>query len=137
MDQIAFTIDVFEGLGEVEGAMRATADHLILKYRTKDAVFGMIKTGMKELPIPFEHIWRIQYQNSIIGGKITLETQRTDLFENIPGSKPTRLVVKLKRKDRAEGETFVERLKTRLSEYKLNHPDAELSDEDIESLLDD
>lgn len=136
MEQIAFTVEVYEGLGEVEGVLYAGPDHLILKYRTKDALFGILKTPMRELRVPFEHLWRIQYQNSMIGGKITLETGQTDLFEQIPGSKPAQLVARLKRKDRAAGEALVERLNRRLLEYKLNHPDAELSDEDIESLFD-
>ena len=71
----------------------------------------------------------------VFGGKIILEVNNSVLLEDVPGSEPSRLKITIKRKDRSSGAAFAKKVAQDISEYKLNHPDAELSDDDISTLL--
>lgn len=90
--------DSYEGFAECIGLMVVGHSEIRLDFETQDALFGMFKSGVKSVTIPFETIDEIGFKKSIWGNKIELRLNRLDLIRAIPGQNSAEIKLSIARK---------------------------------------
>ena len=65
--------DSFEGLAESKGLLSIKEEQIYIQYQTKDAILGMVKSGLLEVKIPFSNIVELSYKKSLFGNKLVLK----------------------------------------------------------------
>ena len=98
---------VFEGLAESNGLLISNRDGLKIQIQTKDAIFGAIKSDVKEINIPLVQIEEIGFKKGIFGSKLTLRVADLFLLEDVPGQDSGEITVSIDKKNVAKAEKFV------------------------------
>ena len=111
--------DIYQGLGEINGRLRIGEGVLLLEYRMKDAVFGVLRGRVRELRIPFVDIEDIEFHDGWFRKRITIRAMSIASFADIPGAEGGVLVLKIKRGDVPRAQVGVSRLRLLQSEQKL------------------
>ena len=126
MYSIPFTFpDTYGGLAEADGIARFDGHSLILEFQVKDAVFGLVKSEVKEVMLPIDEIANIDFKRGKFRGQITIRTHSVSAVEEIPEQKGGEFVISIKRKHRDEGEEFASAVRLRVSEAKLKRLEGE------------
>lgn len=132
MHTVPFSIsDAYEGLADVEGLARFEADVLSLEFEAKDAFFGVIKSGVKEIHLSLADLVSVDFSKNMFRATVKLRVRSMMLVETIPGAKRGELKLRFARKHRDEAHTLASQLQLRLSERKL-----ELMDDEMRKLED-
>ena len=127
MHTIPFSIsDAYEGLADVEGLARFEADVLTLEFEAKDAFFGVVKSGVKEVKITLGDLVSADFSKNMFRATLKLHVRSMKLFEPIPGAKRGAVKLRFARKYRDEAHTLASSLQLRLSERKLELMDDEM-----------
>lgn len=113
--------NVFHGLKEVQGLIGLVEQGLKIEYEEQDSFFGMIKSGVSTILIPFDNLQEITFKKGWFGGKIVLEGNSMDAFNGLPGTEPGSRTLKVKRNDRDEAQKLISHARMRLSEHKLDN----------------
>jgi hypothetical protein len=116
--------DVYHGLGEIQGRLRLSTGMLILEYRMKDALIGVLRGRVRELRIPLLDIEDIDLHDGWFRKRITVRSTSIASFADIPGAENGVLVLKLARRDIVRARLGVSRLRLTRSEQKLKALDA-------------
>lgn len=58
--QVPFRCDAFAGFGETHGVLRFDGRSLRLDWQTKDAVFGVVKSGAQQLELPLSALDKLR-----------------------------------------------------------------------------
>ena len=90
--------DSYEGFAECIGLMVVEHNEIRLDFETQDALFGMFKSGVKSITIPFDTIDEIGFKKSIWGNKVELRLNRLDLIRAIPGQNSAEIKLSIARK---------------------------------------
>ncbi len=69
--------DADAGLTESDGLLHMTGDALELQYETKDAIFGLYKSGVEDVVLPFADIASVEFKRGPF--RTELAIQVTDL----------------------------------------------------------
>lgn len=127
MHTIPFSIsDAYEGLADVEGLARFEADVLTLEFEAKDAFFGVLKSGVKEVRLALNDLVSVDFSKKMFRATLTLRVRSMKLLEEVPGSKRAELKLRFSRKHRDDAHTLASQLQLRLSERKLELMDDEM-----------
>lgn len=127
MHTIPFSIsDAYEGLADVDGLARFEADVLTLEFETKDAFFGIVKSGVKTVEIPLGDLASVAFKKSMIRATLRLRVRSMALIEDLPGTKGGEFKLRFARKYRNEAQALSSSLQLRLSERKLALMDEEM-----------
>jgi hypothetical protein len=110
---------VYEGLANAKGIARVEAAQLILEFEVKDGLFGMIKSGVREVRIPFDDLADLELHKGWFGTKLSIRTRRMATSSQIPGSEAGIARLHVARKDRPTAEMLVSTLLLDLSERQL------------------
>ena len=111
--------NLYQGLGEIEGRLRAHEGVLLLEYRMKDAVLGVLRSRVKELRIPFDDIEDIEFHNGWFRKRITVRARGLRSFADIPGAEGGTLVLVVARRDAARALAGIARVRLLQSEQRL------------------
>lgn len=117
--------DVNYGFKTVKGLLKLRDKGLELEYETTDSFFGVMKSGVKTILLPFENLEKIEFDKKWFSGMVIIEGHSMKDFEDVPGSDRARCELKIKRKNRKEAENLVSKARAMLSEYKLSKLDEE------------
>ncbi len=111
----ASVYDPDAGFTESHGILRLTETALELQFETKDAFFGLFKSGVREASLPFEEIAAVQFARK--WHKTELVVTATDLraVEGVPGVKGGRLRLRFARADRDDAEELAAELRAILA----------------------
>lgn len=121
---IPFTIpEISHGFQEASGLMKLTKAGLELEFEVKDAILGVIKSGIKNVMIPYSDLESIEYRKGWFSSKIILNGTSMRVFEEVPGTDVATCTIKVKRKHRDEAQSLVSHARLQLSEYKLDQLD--------------
>ena len=126
MHTIPFSIDAYEGLADVEGLARFEADVLTLEFQTKDAFFGMVKSGVKEVHLSLTDLVSAEFSKNMFRAILKLRARSMMLLEEVPGSNRGEVKLRFARKYRDEAHTLASQLQLRMSERKLELMDDEM-----------
>jgi hypothetical protein len=102
MAAVSFKNDqVYAGFALCHGVIRDTDEGLCLEYQTKDAIAGVLKTGVQEARIPWTNVASILLRRKWFGLSNELIIQLASLKEtqDIPGVDQGRLVLPIARRD--------------------------------------
>lgn len=136
MSLLPFTTDAMNGLADVDGRLRLEEEALVLEFETK--VIGLLSTGTRQEAIPLGELEATSYRRRAFGGTLVLELRSVERASRLPGNdRAGRVALKVRRRDRAEGERFHRLLARRLAEHKLASDDRRLDADDLARLLED
>ncbi len=123
---VPFSVDnVYEGFAEIDGLIRIDNEKLILEYQTKDAIFGVVKSGVKNISLKYSDILMIEFKKGFFSSKITITTSNFIADKIFPKSQSNELVLVVKKKHKEPAMQIVSLVNMRNAESRLN--DAENS----------
>ena len=115
--------EINSGFQQAEGLLKLSKEQLELEYEVKDAILGVLKSGVKEAVIPFSDLKSIEFKKGWFSTKVILEGNSMKALKDLPGSELATCTLKIKRKHRDEAESLISRARLQLSEYKLDRFD--------------
>jgi hypothetical protein len=103
---------LYGGLGQCEGLLRDEGDHLCLEFQIKDALAGIVRTGVRKARVPLTDLVSVTISKGWLGTTwlgvtIALQAARMETFRDVPGASQGRLDLGVARKDCAAAERFV------------------------------
>jgi hypothetical protein len=113
MNSVPFTLsELYGGLAACEGLLRDEGGYVALEFQIKDAVAGVIKSGVREVRIPVKELVSVTLTKgwlgtSWLGVKIVMQTARMESLKDVPGASQGRVELHIARKDRDLAERFV------------------------------
>lgn len=121
---VPFTIpEINYGFQQAEGLLKLGKEQLELEFEVKDAILGIIKSGVEEVVIPFSDLNAMNFKTGWFSAKIILEGTSMKVFRDLPGTELATCTLKVKRKHRDEAENLMSRARLQFSEYKLDRFD--------------
>ncbi len=115
--------EINSGFQQAEGLLKLAKEQLELEFEVKDAILGLIKSGVKDAVIPFSELKSIEFKKGWFSTKIILEGTSMKTFNELPGSELATCTLKVKRKHRDDAESLISQARLQLSEYKLDQFD--------------
>lgn len=115
--------EINHGFQQAEGLMKLGKERLELEFEVKDSILGVMKSGVKEVVIPFSDLKSITYEKGWIGAKVILEGNSMKVFNELPGTELATCTLKIKRKHRDDARRLVSQARMQFSEYKLDQFD--------------
>jgi len=115
--------EINSGFQQAEGLLKLAKEQLELEFEVKDAILGLIKSGVKDAVIPFSELKSIEFKKGWFSTKIILEGTSMKTFNELPGSELATCTLKVKRKHREDAESLISQARLQLSEYKLDQFD--------------
>ena len=120
MQTLPFSIKkIFEGLAESEGILKVSDKMLHLEFQTKDTVFGVLKSDVRQLEIPLDKIQDIQFKKGMFGDKIIIRANDLKTFEDVPNQKGGEIELHLDKKHRHESIMLVSDIQLAQAEAAL------------------
>jgi hypothetical protein len=129
MNSVPFTINLYGGLGQCDGLLRDEGTHLAVEFQTKDAVAGILKTGVRKVRIPLKDLVAVTLTKgwlgtSWLGVKIVLQAARMETLQDIPGMAQGRVELSVARANREAAEKLVDGLYQEVSSAGGGSPPA-------------
>lgn len=112
--------EINHGFQQAEGLLKLGKEQLEMEFEVKDAILGIIKSGVKDTAIPFSDLKSIDFKKGWFSAKIILEGTSMKVFNDLPGTELATCTLKVKRKHREEAEKLISQARLQLSEYKLD-----------------
>ena len=117
---IPFKIDdVYHGFAECNGMLHIHEEGFIFEYETKDAIFNIIKSGIKRIKLRFTDIRNIEFKKKFFSTKLIITSYRLDIISQIPGYKNNRLELIIHKQDRDEARELTMRANLFIAEARL------------------
>lgn len=111
---IPFEVQIFEGLGAASGLIRCDGDALLLEFETKDTVFGVIKSRVKQVRLPLVNIDWILLKKGWFSTSLQIQASTLNGMEDVPGSEKGLAKLSLARRYRLAAQQFVDDVMERL-----------------------
>jgi hypothetical protein len=111
--------EVYEGLAEAHGIVRAESWGIALEYEVADAFLGVLKSGVKEARIPYEDLETVEATRGFLSGGLQIRVRSLRALEGIPGGKKDTLTLGVARKDRAAAEEFASTIALLQAEHEV------------------
>ena len=115
--------EINSGFQQAEGLLKLSKDKLELEFEVKDAILGVIKSGVKDVAIPFSDLKSISFKKGWFSAKIILEATSMKAFRDLPGTELATCTLKVKRKHRDDAQSLISQARLQLSEFKLDQFD--------------
>lgn len=115
MNSVPFSIQILGGWGQCEGLLREEDRGLTLEFQSKDAVAGLLKTGVKRVHVPLKDLVSVTLSKGWLGGRwlgvtLVLQAARLETLQEVPGMSQGKVELRIAAKDRAAAELLVENL---------------------------
>lgn len=109
MTSIPFkTGDVHGGFSECRGAIRVDGDDVVIETQVK--LIGMFEQSAKTHRFELTDLEEVRHKRGLFRDRITLRTRPMSLITDVPGSENGALVLRVKRRHRADVDRFLDRL---------------------------
>ena len=123
-NQISFSFpDVYQGLGCGGGIARATSAGLTIEYQVKDGFFGVIKSGVRRVEIPFSELQSVTLKQGWFRNRLFIKVRNLATLADVPGSDLCRVELRVARADKRAAQALVSVLTLSLSERELAEMD--------------
>jgi hypothetical protein len=120
MDAVPFSIDTaYAGFAHVNGLIRLQADALVLEFQAKDAMFGVVKSGLKEIRLHLTDVPDLEFRRGWIDSRLRVRVSRMALLSDLPGAEPGEATLKIARKYRDAASELTSQVLLRMSELRL------------------
>ena len=121
--------DVYQGLATGAGIATATPAGLTLEFQVQDAVFGVIKSGIKKVEIPLGELYSVALEEGWFRNRLLIKVRRMTTLAEVPGSSTDGVELRVARRDKLMAQTLVSLLMLNLSQKQL----AELNRKGLEA----
>lgn len=101
---------------ESDGLIRLTDEGLTLQYETKDAFFGLYKSGVQELILPLTEIAFVEFKRGPFRTELAVQVNDLRHLDGVPGAKSGRLRLRFGRQHRGDAEALAVSLEELLRE---------------------
>ena len=95
-------------------------EQLIIQFETKDAILGVIKSGLNTIQIPLKNIVELGYKKSIFGNKVTIEVDDLSYIAEVPSRDNNQVTLIIERKYIETAIDFVRAIRLDRSEKEYN-----------------
>lgn len=112
--------EVSHGFQKAKGLLKAGDKGINLEFEVTDAFIGIMKSGVKNVSIPYSELESIIFKRGWFSSKIILKGTSMRVFDEIPGTEVATCTLKVKRKDNEEAQNLISKARLHLSEYKLD-----------------
>jgi hypothetical protein len=120
MESVPFSIDeVYGGLADCQGIVSATESCLVLEFETRDSVFGVLKSGVKSVEIPFPELESVTYEQRLFSATIRICVRSLITVADMPGLKEGEIKLKIARKNRSKARLFASAVNLHAIELNL------------------
>jgi hypothetical protein len=128
MDSVPFHCEAFAGFGAIQGVARLEPSGLRLQYQTRDAVLGVLRSGMKSTLVPVESLVLATFRSGFLGLFPKIEVRVSDLtsIADIPSTEGGKLKLRVAFGDRDDARKLAHLLGGLLAEQRLDHLQNEL-----------
>jgi hypothetical protein len=127
---IPFTLpEIYHGLAEGHGRLHVGEEGLRLEYRVKDAVFGLLKSRVKEVFIPWTEIWEFEFKDGWFRRRFIIHSHSLELVSEFPGADDGRIVLRLRKVSRDYIRELHSHIMLRRSEHRLSEIDSSWPDD--------
>jgi len=114
---------------EAEGLVKLDRGRLIIEFETKDAFFGLYRSGVREIAILPDDITSIDFKRNLFKAELRIRARSMRTFEQVPGSKLGEIRLRFRRSHRTEAEELAAFLQHRLRELvQVARDDATLAE---------
>lgn len=122
--QVPVTIpDLFFGLKEAVGFLKAGKNAIELELQEQDTLAGAIKSDIRTYSVGFGQIDSILFNKKLFGAQIIIKGSSLEAMKDIPGANRAEIHFKVDKKNKKEAENLVSHLRLQLSEYRLTQMD--------------
>lgn len=91
---------------ESEGLIRLESDRVVIEFQTKDAFFGLVKSEIKEVDLPFDAISYVRFKRGWFSAEIAIQGRDMKTMDGLPTVKHGRVRLRFKRDLRGDAEWF-------------------------------
>lgn len=94
METVPFSIHgLFGGIAEAEGIARLEPETLVLEFRFKDSVAGLILSSVKEVRLPLTEITGVRLEKNVFwkkisGARLIIQARSMKTVEAVPSNRP-------------------------------------------------
>ncbi len=129
MDTVPFHFDAFGGFGEVQGLAQITEQGLELQFTTRDALFGVLKSGQRSVKVPLSSLMSVRYRAGWfwLMPKIELRVRDLATLKDLPESEQGRVTLSIKFSDRHDARTFAADLEMMRSRLRILQLDSDIA----------
>lgn len=93
-----------------EGLIRLESDRVVIEFQTKPhpwaAFFGMARSEVKEVGLPFDTISYVRFKRGVFSAEITIQGRDMKTMDGLPTVKQARVRLRFKRNLRGDAEWF-------------------------------
>ncbi len=112
--------DSYEGFAESSGLLSMNDEQLMIQFETKDAILGVIKSGLKTIQIPLKNIVELGYKKSIFGNRVTIEVDDLSYIAEVPNRDNNQVTLIIERNYIETAIDFVRAIRLDRSEKEYN-----------------
>ena len=105
-------------LTETFGMLGLREGRLVLEFESKDAFIGAYSSGVAEIAMLPDDVSSISFKKGLFKAKLEIRGRSMKLFEKVPGNKQGTIILRIKRRDRADAAELAEFLQHRLVELQ-------------------
>lgn len=129
MDTVPFHFDAFGGFGEVQGLAHITEQGLELQFTTRDALFGVLKTGQRSVQVSLSSLMSVNYRAGWfwLMPKIELRVRDLATLKDLPESEQGRVTLGISFRDRHDAKAFAADLEMMRSRLRILQLDSDIA----------
>ena len=123
---IPFKIEGAHGLSEIDGIGKFSSAGIVLEFEAK--IFGLIKTGVKEVRIPLAEILDVKFKKGVFkyAAKIEIRLKNYARLSELPNN-DGKISLKIRREDHERASETVKNLQKYMDEPTQSLPPAQVS----------
>jgi hypothetical protein len=110
---------VFEGLAEANGIIVLDKEQLKIEFQTKDSIFGVLKSGVKDVGVPLNEIEDVLLKKGVFKNNLIIRLSGLSTSAKIPNQDPGEIKLIIDKEYAAEAAAFVSRIKLAVAEYNV------------------
>ena len=96
----------YQGFAEVAGLATLDGDALVLEFEVKDAVLGLVRSGVEVVRLPVDDLASVSLDQSWLHADLVVRARSMRSVSEVPGSRQGQVRLRIARRDRATAEEF-------------------------------
>jgi hypothetical protein len=97
---VPFTIqNVFQGFAETEGILSVDGGDLKLEFQTSDNVFGLLKSGVREVRLPLAKIEEIAFRKGWLGFSLVIRVAEMRGASEVPNFRQGEILLSIAKRN--------------------------------------
>jgi hypothetical protein len=114
-----FIAHVYQGFATAHGLARTTSDGLTREFEVKDALVGMLTTGVRVVHIHLDDLDGVELLAGWFTTRLRIRTTKLAAMSAVPGDHTGSIQLGVKRRDRVIARALASAIALRLSERQL------------------